>query len=338
MKKELGITVILVALFIVVSILNPRFLSPMNLQNVSNLVGIFGIFSIGMGIVIITGGIDLSVGSAFALQGVFLSFAMIQWHWPWPLAVLASILLLIGLGLFHGVSVTMFQLQPFIVTLCGLLVYRSQARFFAHEETQGFISESGRTLHAFATRVFHIGNMGIPMPFVALLVIGFIMWLVLHRSVYGRYLFAVGKNEEAARYSGINTKLVICSAYALSMLLAGISGIFLAFYTYSVSPTDHGTWYELYAIAAAVLGGCSLRGGEGSILGIVLGTILLQVLRNMVVLLGIHSSLELTVMGVVIYIGVLTDQLLRNRKRKSKLARVEPGFEVVQPKSGTKAG
>lgn len=140
------------------------------------------------------------------------------------------------------------------------------------------------------------------------------MWVVLHRSVYGRYLFAVGRNETAARYSGINSNLVISSAYILSGLLAGIAGIVLAFYTNSISPSSHGNSYELYGIAAAVLGGCSLRGGSGSIVGILIGTALLQVLQNLVNLLGIPSSLNFAVMGVVILLGVIADQLLQQRQ------------------------
>jgi ribose transport system permease protein len=152
------------------------------------------------------------------------------------------------------------------------------------------------------------------MPFILLIVVAFVMWILLHQSVYGRYLYAVGRNEEAARYSGINSRRIITSAYVISGLLAAVSAILLAFYTNSVSPSSHGNFYELYAIAAAVLGGCSLRGGEGSIIGIVAGTALLQVLRNLVNLLDIPSSLDLAVMGTVILIGVIADQVLRPQK------------------------
>ena len=146
------------------------------------------------------------------------------------------------------------------------------------------------------------------------------MGVVLHRSVFGRYLFAVGKNEEAARYlRHPHRRASIVAAYVICGGLAGLAAIFLAMYTRSISPSSHGNFYELYAIAAAVLGGCSLRGGEGSILGIVLGTILLQVLQNLVNLLGIPSSLNFAVMGAVILIGVLADQQLarlRNRRER----------------------
>jgi ribose transport system permease protein len=136
---------------------------------------------------------------------------------------------------------------------------------------------------------------------------------VLHRSVYGRYLFAVGRNEQAARFCGINTRRVIVSTYVLAGFLAGVSGIILAFYTNSISPSNHGNFYELYGIAAAVLGGCSLRGGEGSIIGIVIGTALLRVLENLVNLLGIPSPLNFAVMGGVVFVGVLVDQLFQRR-------------------------
>ena len=314
MKKEIGIFAMLVILCIVVTILNPLFLSVMNLQNTARLVGMFGIFSIGVGIVIITGGIDLSVGSLFALFGVLLSFMLMRWGWPWPLAIAAILLIAIAIGVFHGFLVTKMNLQSFIVTLCGLLFYRGLARYIAEDQTLGFGYCTGfETLQKLTTGQV----LGVPMPFVLLIIISFIMWVVLHRSVYGRYLFAVGRNEEAARFSGINTSLVIASSYVVSALMAGFGAILLAFYTNSISPSSHGNFYELYAIAAAVLGGCSLRGGEGSIIGIVIGAALLQVLQNLVNLLGIPSSLNFAVMGTVILIGVITDQILGRRKTKS---------------------
>ena len=156
------------------------------------------------------------------------------------------------------------------------------------------------------------------MPFVLLVVVAGVMYVLLHHSVFGRYLYAVGRNEPAARYSGINTQAVIIGAYAIEGLLVAVSGVLIAFYTNSISPAIHGSSYELYGIAAAVLGGCSLRGGEGSILGIVIGTILLQVLQNLINLLGIPSSLNFAVMGAVIFLGVLIDQVVGQRKGRSK--------------------
>src|SRR6266511_799734 len=219
-----------------------------------------------------------------------------------------------GLGWLHGFLVARVRIQPFIVTLCGLLFYRGLARFIADDETKGFGDAVGlERLQSLAT-----GNLlGVPMPFVLLIAVAALMWVLIHRSVYGRYLFAVGNNEDAARYSGINSKRMIASAYIVCAALAGIAAVIFAFYTNSVSPSSHGNFFELYGIAAAVLGGCSLRGGEGSIVGILLGTALLQVLQNLVNLLGIPSSLNFAVMGAVILIGVLADQLLKRKKGKA---------------------
>jgi len=310
MRKELGVFVLLVVLCSVVGFLNPQFLSAANIQNMSRLVGTYGIFSIGVGIVIITGGIDLSVGSMFALFGILLSMMLTDWHWPPFLAAVAILAMGVLLGLGHGVLITRLRLQSFIVTLCGLLLYRGLARYIAADNTKGFGNSAGfEWLRDAATG----SVLGLPMPFVLLIVIGFGMWIVLHHSVFGRYLYAVGKNEEAAVYSGVNSKNVITGAYVLSGGLAGIAAILIAFYTNSISPSSHGNFYELYAIAAAVVGGCSLRGGEGSIIGIVLGTILLQVLRNLVNLLDIPGSLDFAVMGAVILIGVAADEIFKRR-------------------------
>jgi ribose transport system permease protein len=217
----------------------------------------------------------------------------------------------------YGFLITRVRLQPFIVTLCGLLVYRGLARFIADDEAKGFGNEGFGILRELATGTV----FGVPMPFVVLVVIAVIMWVVLHRSVYGRHLFAVGRNEDAARYSGINSRRVIASVYVVSAALTDIAGILIAFYTNSISPSGHGNFYELYAIAGAVLGGCSFRGGEGSVIGIVIGTALLQVLQNLVNLLGIPSSLNFAVMGAVILVGVLVDQILMQRRQR-RLAKV----------------
>jgi ribose transport system permease protein len=154
------------------------------------------------------------------------------------------------------------------------------------------------------------------MPFVLMCGVGVMAWVLLHRSVYGRHLFAVGHNAEAARYSGVRTTAVVAWAYVLSGVLAALSAVIIAFYTNSISPASHGNFYELYAIAAAVVGGCSLRGGEGTVLGIVIGAALLQVLRNLVNLLDIPGSLDFAVMGGVILLGAVADQLLGRRMRR----------------------
>lgn len=311
MKKELGIFILLAIVCVVLAFLSPEFITVTNLQNNARLIGIFGIFAIGMGIVIMTGGIDLSVGSVSALLGVILSMLLVEQKIPAFLAVLIVIALTTALGFLNGILITKVKMQAFIVTLCGLLFYRGLSRYVTNDNTKGFGNAEGfETLKFLATE----NIFGIPTTFILLLIISVIMWIILHRSVWGRYLFAVGRNETASKYSGINSDLMIISAYVVCGLLTGIAGVLLAFYTNSISPSTHGNSYELYAVAAAVLGGCSLRGGTGSIFGILVGTALLQVLRNLVNLLNIPSSLDFAVMGIVILLGVLADQLLQRKK------------------------
>ncbi len=331
LKKDLGLLVLIIVVGAVVAIINPRFLSPINIANTANLVGLFGIFAIGQGFVIITGGIELSVGSIIALLGVIFVDLIANHGVAWPIAVVVVLVIGMLMGMAHGLLITKLHLQPFVVTLCGLLIYRGIARFYTADATAGFKFgasfpdlewlTTGRTDIVSVLTGGTAQSIPIPHAFFIMLVIAVIMWVVLHRSVFGRHLYAVGKNEEAARYSGIRTTHVIVAAYVICDVLAALSAIFFAMYTRSILPSGHGNFYELYAIAAAVLGGFSLRGGEGSIVGVVLGTILLQVLQNLVNLLGIPSSLNFAVMGSVILIGVIADQQFATFRRRREVAR-----------------
>ena len=320
LKKDLGLLVLILVVGTVTAILNPRFLSPINIANTANLIGLFGLFSIGEGFVIITGGIELSVGSVFALLGAIFIDLLVTYDVNWLVALLLMVLAGIVIGAIHGFLIARLRLQPFVVTLCGLLIYRGVARWYTDDGTAGFqFGQSFPTLEWLtAGRSF-----GVPHSFITFILVAIIMGVVLHRSVFGRYLYAVGKNEEAARYSGIRTERVIAAAYIICGGLAGLAAVFFAMYTRSISPASHGNFYELYGIAAAVLGGCSLRGGEGSVLGIVLGSVLLQILQNLVNLLGIPSSLNFAVMGTVILIGVLADRQF-SRYRRAKPSEAPP--------------
>jgi ribose transport system permease protein len=264
--------------------------------------------------VIISGGIELSSGSVIALLGVIF-VDLVGTNILSPLSATLLVLALgAGIGALHGVLIARLGLQPFVVTLCGLLIYRGIARYYTEDATAGFeFGASFPTLEWLTTgRV-----VGVPNSLIAMGVIAVLTGILLHRSVYGRTLLATGRNPEAARYSGINTHGVLIVAYMLCAVLTAVAALYLAMYTRSISPASHGNFYELYAIAAAVLGGCSLRGGEGSILGVVLGTVLLQVLQNLVNLLGIPSSLNFAVMGSVIILGVLADNWFLRRKAGS---------------------
>ena len=327
-KKDFGLLILIVVVGAVVAVINPRFLLPINIANTANLVGMFGISAIGEAFVIITGGIELSVGSMIALIGVLFVDFLANQGIPWPIALALMLLLGVLIGLFHGFLITRVGLQPFVVTLCGLLFYRGIARFYTQDSTAGF---------AFGQSFPHLEfitagrSFGVPNSFIAMVVIAAVMWVVLHRSVFGRYLYAVGKNEDAARYSGIKTGMVIVAAYVICQVLTVVSAIYFAMYTRSISPGSHGNFYELYAIAAAVLGGFSLRGGEGSIVGALLGVVLLQELQNLVNLLGIPSSLNFAVMGGVILIGVTLDQQWGRFREKRKGARAARAAAAGRP-------
>jgi ribose/xylose/arabinose/galactoside ABC-type transport system permease subunit len=161
-----------------------------------------------------------------------------------------------------------------------------------------------------------IDRVEVPAPLLILLAIAVLAVLFLDFTIYGRYLLALGRNEEAARYSGINTAALMVTAYVLCALLAGIAGILFALDVNSVQPSVHGNFYELYAIAAAVLGGCSLRGGEGSILGVIIGTAVIRVLYNAINFLGIPTQLEFAVLGAVILAGVAADELMKRWRKE----------------------
>ncbi len=319
-RKNLGLLILILVVSGVVAILNPRFISPVNLSNTANLIGLFGIFAIAQAFVIISGGIELSSGSVIALLGVIF-VDLVGNGVLSPLSATVLVLMLGALiGVLHGALIARVGLQPFVVTLCGLLIYRGIARYYTEDATAGFaFGASFPGLEWLTTgRV-----LGVPNSLTAMLIIAAAMGILLHRSVYGRTLLATGRNPQAARYSGINTTAVLITAYTLCALLTAVAAIYLAMYTRSISPSSHGNFYELYAIAAAVLGGCSLRGGEGSILGVVLGTVLLQVLQNLVNLLGIPSSLNFAVMGSVIIFGVLADNWFLQR-RSVATVRIQP--------------
>ncbi len=580
MKKILGIFGLLVFVCLFTSILNPDFLTTYNIQNTLRRTSYYGIIGIGAAFVIITSGIDLSIGSVIGLIGCLLSFSLaamgqlppgealdrtflltglLIWiigatwlhtipfregmrhglmcivfppamlmflgrHWsdcrrpawvygsglatilvgflmptvPLPPAVSTALVVLwmleisVMLGLIHGFLITRVGLQPFIVTLCGLLVYRGMARWITKDQTQGFGRDheglrslaTGRPctmsalilalgiglivwallrwlrqrrepgvsvspwclasigaaavtvggLHyaqdiaslpgwqaTWAQHAMYVGGgiglavglvwlnvvalwhrrwktlaadavtaagcavlglvlyrqqgssaaglddwfwalttvvglaaviggavyllhglwrdaglglrswviwtiaaavflmtgmtpmdrVEVPMPLLIMIALALLAGGFLNYTIYGRYLLALGRNEEAARYSGINTQAMVFMAYVICALMAGIAGILFSLDVNSMQPSGHGSFYELYAIAAAVLGGCSLRGGEGSILGVVIGAAVMQVLYNAINILGISTQLEFAIIGGVILAGVVADEVLR---------------------------
>ncbi len=525
MNKIFGILLLLVFICVGTTLLNDAFVESFNMQNIVRYSAFYGIIGVGVAMVIITGGIDLSIGSVIGLVGCVLPMLLVDNGWSVPMSLAAVMLLALIIGLTHGLLITKMRLQPFIVTLCGLLVYRGLARWITTDQTKGFGSEFNDSLRLLAigkpcsvallallagagvmlwsgwrlirsrrthdlstetvTAPWHLPTVGVilgllliaiggsrfaygyqvdmggtlislgsldipgwstrvhpdgvglprqlmswagwgvipgvlwlmvvlsvrnlramvvplvltgvaaglvggatwlvdrpgdwfwlgknwartwriigvfsslgllmaslawlgqqavriagtaataplvlttgcailgllgetplgetlvPAPLIVLILMAVVASIFLNQTIYGRYLLALGNNEEAARFSGINTDRMIILAYVLCSLAAGLGGILFALDTNSMQPASHGNFYELYAIAAAVLGGCSLRGGEGTILGVVIGAAVMRVLYNSINLIGIPSQLEFAIIGLVILLGVVADEMVK---------------------------
>jgi ribose transport system permease protein len=239
---------------------------------------------------------------------------------PVPLALLAVILISALLGTIHGLLVTRVRLQPFVVTLCGLLIYRGLSRWLVNDQPVGFGNEYADELSWLGSGKWNLWtweemgrtqSFGIPYPLFILVLVAFLASVFLNMTVWGRYLQALGRNEEAARFSGIDTANYTLLVYVICTVAAALGGMLFALDSNSVSPSSFGNFFELYAIAAAVLGGCSLRGGEGTILGVVIGTAVMQVLNNLILLMKISDELEFAIIGLVILLGVAADELVR---------------------------
>ncbi len=321
-KRVLGIFALLFVVYVATWIMNSNaFMLGYNQENLIRRTSLFGILGIGVALVIITGGIDLSLGSVVCLVGVGVPWLLVNHAWPvWlTLTVALAIPLLIGLG--HGLLVTKLKLQPFIVTLCGLLMYRGITRAFTSDQTAGFGNDF-KGLRWLATGEIPLfPGFGLPVPCVVLIIVAVSVGIFLNRTIYGRYLLALGNNEEAARFSGIDTDKMIIFAYVICSGLAGLAGLLFVLDLNQAQPVDHGNFYELYAIAAAVLGGCSLRGGTGTIIGVIIGTALLVVLRNMMnlVFAGFQRA-EFAVIGIVILLGVIADELAKRAVARKRAA------------------
>ncbi len=326
MKKILGILGLLIFIcFATWMMAEESFISPFNTQNLIRRSAEFGIISIGAAFVIITAGIDLSIGSVICLVGCLLPWMLVEHQMPVPVALLLVAGISLTIGLSHGLLITKARLQPFVVTLCGLLFYRGLTRGIVHDQTQGF--QGGFSgLRTLATGQVPIPSTdyNIPNPCLILVVVAILAIILLNCTVYGRYMLAIGRNETAARFSGINTDRVIILAYVICALLSGLGGMIFVLDVGSAQPVDFGNFYELYAIAGAVLGGCSLRGGEGTIIGVVIGAAVMQVLKNTITLVDqIPTNIEYAVIGAVILGGVVTDEMVKRfaAKRRAMMAK-----------------
>jgi ribose/xylose/arabinose/galactoside ABC-type transport system permease subunit len=301
---KLGLSLALLAEVILFAFLSPYFLTADNLLNVSLQISVTAIIAAGMTFVILTAGIDLSVGAIVALTGV-ISTSLLKLDAPlalsFPLALLGGSVVGVLSGLIAGFFIVRFNITPFIVTLALMTIWRGAA----------FLYTSGRPIWDLpdAFSVLATGRiLGIPFPTLLMLVVFLMAHVVLSKTKFGRYVYAVGGNREAARLAGIDTNRILVSVYVISGALSALSGILLAARINSGQP-NAGLMYELDVIAAVVVGGTSLFGGRGSVVGTFIGSLLIGVLRNGLNLLNVESYVQQIVVGVVILLAVMMDQV-----------------------------
>ncbi len=293
----------LVIFSMVVSIINPRFLSIYNILNVLRQTSINSIIAAGMTFVILTGGIDLSVGSILAFSGAIAASLISAGQ---PVVVVLAIALLTGavVGLFTGIIISRGKVQAFIATLVAMTIMRGATLVF----TQGKPIDAGSGQAAAAFSGLGGGYLfGIPVPIYIMILVYVLSWYTLHQTRFGRYIYALGGNEEAARLSGLSTLKLKTAVYAISGFLAALGGIILTARLSSAQPTA-GTGYELDAIAAVVLGGTSLAGGTGRILGTIIGALIIGILNNALNIMNVSSYYQMIAKGAVILLAVLMDR------------------------------
>jgi ribose transport system permease protein len=302
--RQLGTLSGLLALALVLWALTPHFLTISNLLNIAEQATIIAIIAVGMTFVIITGGIDLSVGSVLAFAGVVMA-SVLHSGLPLPLALIVGLAAGLLCGVINGLLITVGRLPPFIATLGMMSVARGAALMFTEGRPISGFSESFRSL---ATGEV----LRIPAPVIIMIGVYVIAHFVLRRTKLGRYTYAIGGNEEAALLSGINVKLYKTMVYGIAGLLSGLAAILLTARLNSAQPIA-GMSYELDAIAATVIGGTSLLGGEGTVVGTLIGALIMAVLRNGLNLLGVSSFIQQIVIGTVIIVAVLIDMALKRR-------------------------
>jgi len=303
--RQFGTLIGLFILCIILWILTPHFLTVSNLLNITQQTAINAIIAVGMTFVIITAGIDLSVGSIMAFSGVVMA-SVLNAGLPIPLAILIGIGVGILCGLVNGLLITYGNLPPFISTLGMMSVARGAALLYTN----------GRPISGFTGdfRFLAVGEvLSIPVPVLVMIIVYVIAHLLLTRTKLGRYTYAIGGNEEAAMLSGINVRFYKTAVYGLCGMMSGLAAIILTARLNSAQPIA-GIMYELDAIAATVIGGTSLMGGEGRISGTLIGALIMGVLRNGLNLLGVSSFIQQTVIGAVIIIAVLVDMALKKQR------------------------
>lgn len=297
----------LIALLIFFSFMSPVFFTWSNMSGVLLSTAVIGIMALGTTFVIITGGIDLSVGTGMTLAAVMTAVALTQWHVPLVVGVLIGIATGALMGVFNGVNVAIFKLPPFIATLAMMLIAQGLA----------LVISGVRPVYTSSIPGFKdiaLGDLVGSLPNAALIlfVAAFIGFIVLSKTILGRYTYAIGSNEEATRLSGVNTTRWKIAIYTFAGLFTGLAGVVIAARLDSAQP-QIGLGYELQAIAAVIIGGTSLLGGRGTILGTLIGALIMSVLINGLRIISVETEWQTVVVGLVILVAVFTDSLRQRR-------------------------
>lgn len=302
---KLGPLLALIVLVILVSIVNPSFIAPTNLLNLLRQVSTNALIAFGMTFVIITGGIDLSVGSTLALSSALMAGTIAAGMDP-LLAMILSLVVGTVFGAVNGLLITKGNMAPFIATLATMTIYRGLTLVYTNGNPITGIGDS--FIFKFVGRGY---LLGIPFPVVLMIISFILLYILLHKMTFGRKTFAIGGNEKASFIAGIKNDRIKTGIYALSGLMASLAGIIITSRLDSAQPTA-GTSYEMDAIASVVLGGTSLSGGRGRLVGTLIGALIIGTLNNGMNLLGISSFYQQVVKGIVIIIAVLLDR--KNKK------------------------
>lgn len=292
----------LIVLVIVFTLMNPRFLSGGNVRNLLRVASINGLLAVGMTFVVLTGGIDLSVGAMMGCAGMYSAyFAQVSMNQPWIVGVLVGLGMGLVIGLFNGVCISYLKVPAFVGTLGAMSIAQGLTFLITKAKPIPNLTDSFKNIGG--------GMVGpIPIPCIIMAVVLVICFILLYKTRYGRYVFAVGGNLNAAHVSGINTKRIICSVYVISGVLSSLAGIITsARVTSGVTSTGDG--YETDAIAMVVIGGTSLAGGKGRLWGTIVGILLIQALSTGLDMLGVSYYVQLIVKGFVVIGAVMLDGL-----------------------------
>ncbi|WP_075200869.1 ABC transporter permease [Leucobacter celer] len=326
--QGLGIVLVLVLLIIGFSILSPNFLDANNLFNILRQVTTLGIVAVGFAFVLLTGGIDLSVGYQISLYVVVCGIMMSQFDVPWPLAILLVLVLGVVIGLINGLIITLTGVAPLIVTLSMMTILNGVS----------YLLSKGLPISGFPSDFSVLGQgalIGIPVSVMVLVVVWAIGYFIANKTYIGRYFYAIGNNVEAARLSGVNTRRTLLFVYAICGLFTAVGAVLLLSRLNSAQSAT-GAGFEFSVLTACVLGGVSVMGGRGTMFGAFVGVLIVGVLDNGLVLLNVSEYVQLVIKGAILLIAVIYDAMSKNSKgRTRQIGGMTLGGKKYGPKTTT---